>query len=56
MRFLPGPAFAAISAALGAYLVWVQVTDAHAKGLPHPFSSYPDVFFGGSGGTKAQTA
>jgi hypothetical protein len=55
MRFLPGPAFAVISLALGSYLVWVQVADARAKGLPHPLSSYPDLFFG-SGGTKAQPA
>jgi hypothetical protein len=45
-RFLPAPAFAAATAALGAYLLWALTSDARSKGLTNPFGSYGDVFFG----------
>jgi hypothetical protein len=45
MRFLPLVPFVGISITLFSYLLWVATTDAKEKGLPHPLSSYPDVFF-----------
>jgi len=42
--FLPAPAFAAITAALAAYLVAVAAADARAKGLSSPLRSYASVF------------
>jgi hypothetical protein len=46
-HFLPPPAFAAVSAALAAYLAWVMTSDARAKGLANALGSYADVFGGG---------
>eukprot|EP00775_Hariotina_reticulata_P011615 gene11615-11759_t len=44
LRFLPLVPFMVISITLFSYLLWVMVTDAKEKGLPHALSSYPDVF------------
>ncbi|KAF8069413.1 SKI3 [Scenedesmus sp. PABB004] len=43
-RFLPVPAFLALSASLFGYLSWVVTTDAREKGLP-PLASYADVYW-----------
>lgn len=44
LRFLPVPVFAALSAALFGWLLYIMVSDARAKGLAHPLASYPDVY------------
>jgi hypothetical protein len=45
-RFLPAPAFAALTVALVAYFGWVLTSDARSKGLASPLGSYPDIFLG----------
>lgn len=45
-RFLPAPAFAAVTVALAAYFLWALTSDARTKGLGSPLGSYGDVFLG----------
>ena len=46
-RFLAAPLFAAVTAALAAYLSWAMTSDAKSKGLANAYGSYGDVFLGG---------